>query len=441
VLKDKVFAVIGFGISGLGAISFLKDIGARVIASDFGCTEQVKQNAVKLKSEGVDVEIGSHTESFLKKADIFIISPGVPRNSIVWDIARRNGIICMGEIELGFRFCKAKIIAITGTNGKSTTTMLIGHILLSAGFDAFVCGNIEKSFCENVLKMNEKSIAVLEISSFQLSSIREFKPNVAVILNITQNHLDYHQDINDYVNSKKRIFSNQDDKDTLILNYDDPILKNISGVKPHILWFSRSYPASDALFKDNEIFSFNNKICSKNDIPLPGQHNISNVLAACLAVSGYVNDVDMIKNSIKSFKGLEHRLEYVAQSKGVRYINDSKSTTVDSLTYAIESIQGNIVLIAGGRDKGLDFGVAAPYIRERVKTAILIGEAAEKIKTAWDGSCKIIMEQTLESAVAMAKKIAIVGDTVLLSPCCTSFDSFENFEQRGNEFKKMVLRQ
>ena len=422
-LKGKKVTVVGLAKSGFAAAKLLKRQGAKARVTEVSAKDSVACLANQLTALGIDVELGMHTEEFLKGTELIVTSPGVPDTALPIKWAGKKNIKVIDETELAYRFCKAPVIAITGTNGKSTTTSLIGHILAKSGKRAVVCGNIGVPFSGEVDKLDKDSACVLEISSFQLSRIDKFRPKIAVLLNVTGNHLDRHVDFNEYFNAKMNIFKNQAPGDWAVLNYNDKnILKNANRIKAKKVFFNKD--------------KFN--ICDVDDLQIKGAHNIDNALAAVSVARVFGVPDERIACAIKTFKGLEHRCEYIATINGVKFINDSKSTTVDAAIKALSCCDGPVVMIAGGRDKNSDFSILRRYVRDKVRLLILIGEAREKIKNALSGVIDIRESVSLEDAARIAFDSAKKGDSVLLSPMCTSFDSFKDFEHRGREFKAIV---
>lgn len=425
----KIATVVGLGISGAGAARLLNKKGWEVKITEGADTQEVRERAKGLqKLRGIKIELGKHTKDFIAGSQLVITSPGVKDNAIPLVWARELGIPVIDEIELGYRFCPCRIIAVTGTNGKSTTTTLIGEILNAAGLDAVVCGNIGLSFCEKVAHVKKNSVIILEVSSFQLQRIDKFRPYVSVFLNITQNHLDRHKNFREYLDAKLNIFKNQKRSDWAILNYEDKRLRHVNKhIRPRVLYFGDSPDINGACAKDAP------------EILLKGGHNVRNALAATLVGNIFKIKPEVIKSVLKKFSGLEHRCEYVAEIDGIKFINDSKATTVDAAMWAIRSFDEPVILIAGGRDKGSDFTVLKGLIEEKVRAVVLIGEAKTKIRIQLLGSAPIREAQDLEGAVNLSFNLASEGDAVLLSPMCASFDMFKNFEERGGRFKKAVM--
>jgi UDP-N-acetylmuramoylalanine--D-glutamate ligase len=407
--RGKSITVVGFARSGLACANLLYDLGAQVSVTDSRNGRQTRKNARLLKSAKISLELGRHTLNFIKGRDLIIISPGVPNTAlpIVW--AKKAGIPVISEIELGWILCPARVIAITGSSGKTTVTTLIGLVLKSAGKKAFVCGNIGNPFTGEVKKMRPGDFAVLEVSSFQLENIKAFKPEIAVVTNVSKNHLDRYMGMKEYIQAKKRISLNQDKTDYLVLNAEDKELMKIA----------RNAKARLKLFKTQ-----------------PGLNPNQSAVLAIGALLGISRETCL--KVFKKFKGLEHRMEEVANIRGVRFINDSKATTVESTVWALSNISSAVILIAGGKDKGVDYRALLPAARNKVKEVILIGQARKKIESAFRGALRLSAAATLEQATEQAFRKAAPGDCVLLSPMCASFDMFSDYEHRGRAFKKAV---
>jgi UDP-N-acetylmuramoylalanine--D-glutamate ligase len=408
--KNKKVTVAGFGCSGLACANLLYSLGAGVWVTDNKDNQITQENLSKLNSKSIKVELGKHTKPFIKNKDLLVISPGVPDNAlpVVW--AKDFKIPIISEIELAWGLCPGTVIAVTGSNGKTTVTTLISRILEAEGENVFTCGNIGNPFSGEVAKIREKDFVSLEVSSFQLEHIKDFKPKIAVILNFTPNHLDRYKDTQEYLKAKKRIFMNQDENDCLILNNNDPVLRGLAReAKPEVIFF-----------------------CETSDLN-PNQ-------SAVLAVGRILGiDKNIILNVFKEFKGMEHRLEFVTELNNIKFINDSKATTVDSCIWALKNINRPVVLIAGGKDKGLDYNPILDLAREKVKEVVLIGEAREKLRYTFMKYLSIEEADTLEEAVGVAYSKARPGDCILLSPMCSSLDMFSNYEERGKRFKKAVF--
>ncbi|MBM3252950.1 MAG: UDP-N-acetylmuramoyl-L-alanine--D-glutamate ligase [Candidatus Omnitrophica bacterium] len=444
-LKRKKITVVGLGKTGISSTLFLRKCGlSKIRVTENTLSRDIKKIAALLLKRDIEVEIGKHTKNFIKGSDLIVTSPGVKLNSkpLLW--ARQENIEIISEIELAYQFCKAPIIAVTGTNGKSTVTALIGKILADANKNAIVCGNIGTPFIEKVPNITENDIVVLETSSFQLAFVKDFKPHIALLLNISQNHLDWHNNMNQYLDAKCNIFKNQSKKDFVILNYEDKNLHSIKDrINSNLYYFSRKNKVRGAYIKANKFYiSLNGSIkemFGASETRLKGEHNLENILAAIVATALYEVSPTSIRKSVADFEGLEHRFELVDTLGGVKYINDSKSTTVDSTLKAINSCEEKVVLIAGGRDKGSDFTVLKTAFDNKLRHVILIGEAKEKIAKNLRGFVPFTFASSIKEAVLIARRKALVGDCVMLSPMCASFDMFKNFEERGNIFKKLIF--
>lgn len=444
-LKNKKVTVVGLARSGMAAALLLCDLGADVYASDSGDSEELRKNAELLKGRGVKVQIGGHSRDFVEDRELIIISPGIPETSqaVIW--AGEAGIPIISEIELGYLCCNAPIVAITGTNGKSTVTTLIGEILKIGGRDVVVCGNLGNPFCGESSKIKNDSIVVLEVSSFQLERIKEFKPHISVLLNISQNHFDRHPDLNSYKNAKAQIFRNQDDANWAVLNYDDQQVRQLSQtIRANVLYFSRTKKVNGAYLNgDYLMISFNGRelsLCEASELKIKGGHNVENVLAGLCVGSILGINPQRIANAVMDFRGLEHRFEYVTSIDSIDFINDSKSTTVLSTMRALEACDKPVILIAGGKDKGSDFRKARSTIAEKVKSMVLIGTSKDKIKEHLRGVVPITEADSMEEAVKIAYFNGGRGECVLLSPMCASFDMFRDFEDRGRVFKEAVFK-
>ncbi len=421
-LKNKKVTVIGLGESGLAAVELLSRAGSIVRVTDFARSEQTKQAAAELILKGVAVELGGHTNEFIDDADLIVVSPGVPPDIPVLEQARNSNIKIISEIELGFLYCKSKIIAVTGTNGKSTVVSLLNEIFNQAGLKAVVCGNISPAFCNVVNRTGTDTTLIMEVSSYQLEFIEKFHPKISIILNITPDHLDHHRCFDKYIRTKMRIFENQQEEDYLIINNEvRNYLKETKEIKPQIL----TYSVCD-------------KIIDLDKVRLKGRHNQENILAAVLGAKACGIALEHIARALSEFKGLPHRLEYFLNYKGIDFVNDSKATNVEAVLSALEAIEAPIILIAGGMDKELNYGLARKRVKEKVKLLILIGQAKGSIKKALKGVCSLKEASGMEEAVRIACSQAQSKDTVLLSPMCSSFDMFDNFEHRGDVFKSIV---
>ncbi len=443
-LKNKRVLVVGLGRSGVAAATFLQEQGARVIVSDTKTEAQLQNEISVLLDRGISIETGRHGERTFRDQDLIVVSPGVPSDQPQLQQARSLGIPVIGEVELACRFLKGKIIAITGSNGKTTTTTLAGEILAKSGKKTLVGGNIGTPVISLAGQSSADGFDVLEISSFQLETIQQFKPYISAILNITPDHLDRHRTFQAYVDAKARIFENQQPSDFGLLNADDSTCVSLkSKVKGALYWFSRKQRVENgaSVVGDQIIFRANGQetsVLSLNDIQLKGAHNLENVLAAvCIGMIAGCGP-QQVRKAVAEFHGVEHRLELAATIQGIAFYNDSKATNVDATIKALESFPGNIHLILGGKDKGSDYTVLNPLLRERTKRAYLIGAAAAKIGAQIQGATPIVHSGTLERAIRQAFDSAVSGDVVLLAPACASFDQFENYEHRGRAFKELV---
>jgi len=387
---------------------------------------------------------GHRTETFLEQ-DLILPSPGVPADTPDLRVARAKGVTVWSELELAYRFHKGRLIGITGSNGKTTTTSLIAHLLQGAGAPVILAGNIGTPLIARVEETSENSISVVEMSSFQLELIATMRPDIGVFLNLTPDHLDRHESLEAYGTAKARIFENQTAKDFAILNADDAPTVRYAPAKPQVFWFSRRKPVEQgAYLRGAEIVFRRNGteevLLEASDISLPGAHNLENVLAATAAARLAGAGTAGIADAVRSFAGVEHRLELAGEIRGVRYYNDSKATNVDATLKALDAFSGGVFIILGGKDKGSDYTVLRQPLREKAAQALLIGAAAEKIAGQIAGSVAIERAGTLERALDIAQRRARPGHIVLLAPACASFDQFENYEHRGRVFKQLVRR-
>ena len=449
-VRGKKVTVVGLGKSGLAAARLLINLGAEVTVTDKSSGGSIERRAEKLKEEGGKVELGRHSREAIEGADLIVVSPGVPPDSLTFILARERGIPLIGELELGACRCAASIIAVTGTNGKSTTVTLIGEILKAEGRRVIVAGNIGDPLCSKVGKLKKDDLAVLEVSSFQLETIRNFKPFIAVILNVTADHLGrYHNSFSLYLRMKGRLLSNQGGKDFAVLNADDDNLSKGKDILPRAgvgtLSFSRRRQLREGVFvEEGKIISRwhgeKSVILDCDELNIKGSHNLENALAATAVA--LICDVHpwVIARVLRGFSGLPHRSEFVAEVGGVKFVNDSKGTNVGAVAGSLESLKGPIILIAGGRDKGGDYSVLRKVIKEKVKVLILLGEAKDKIRKALAGITSVREVGSMEEAVRISYTLSARGETVLLSPGCSSFDMFKDFEERGRVFKEAVGR-
>ena len=424
---------------------FLKARGAIVTVTDARTPDQLQEEIPLLLDHGIIVETGGHGERTFREKDLIVVSPGVPVDAPPLLQARVLGEPVIGEIELAAQFFPGSIVAITGSNGKTTTTTLAGEIVAASGRPTVVGGNIGTPAISLVEGAAAETTMVLEISSFQLETIQTFRPRVAVVLNVTPDHLDRHGTFRAYVDAKARIFENQQADDFAVLNADDPTCAELQGgIKSQVSWFSRKIEVqSGAFVRDGKIYfrgaGGEREIMPLVEIPLKGSHNVENVLAAVVVGMLLGCAPETVRQTVRNFKAVEHRIEYVATARGVEYYNDSKATNVDATIKALESFPANIHLILGGKDKGSDYTVLKDLLRSRVKHVYTIGAAAEKIESHIQGATDVVRAGTLESAVKLAAASARAGDVVLLAPACASFDQFQNYQHRGKVFKQMVI--
>jgi UDP-N-acetylmuramoylalanine--D-glutamate ligase len=443
-LAGKRVLVVGLGRSGVASALFLQSRGARVTVSDAKSEDQLREQIPTLLDAGIAVETGTHGERTFRNQDLIVVSPGVPVDAEPLVQARALGQPVIGEIELASQFLSGPIVAITGSNGKTTTTTLVGEIIAASGFKTLVGGNIGTAAISLAEQATADTIIVLEVSSFQLETIRAFRPKVAVVLNVTPDHLDRHRTFAAYVDAKARIFENQQGDDFAVLNADDPTCVELAGrTRAQVFWLSRKGEVeSGAFVRDGQVVFRRDgspqTVLAVSDIPLKGSHNLENVLAAVCTGTLMGCSPQKIRTAVMSFKAVEHRLEYVATIRGVEYYNDSKATNVDATIKALESFPANIHLILGGKDKGSDYTMLNNLLRERVQAAYTIGAAAEKIQSHIKGTTQIVSSGTIEAAVKQASATARPGDVVLLAPACASFDQFQNYEHRGRVFKELV---
>ncbi len=447
-LNNKRVLVVGLGKSGVASALFLKAHGARVTVSDTKSGDDLRNEIPALLDHGITVETGGHGERTFREQDLIVVSPGVPVDNPLLQQARSLGGAVIGEIELAARFLPGTIVAITGSNGKTTTTTLTGEILSAGGLPTLVGGNIGTPAISLAERAKPDTVTVLEISSFQLETIQTFRPKVAVVLNITPDHLDRHKTFKTYTDAKARIFENQQPDDFAVLNEDDATCIGLAArTRAKVFWFSRQKEVKQgAWVRDGNILFHDGtkqqEIMQVSEIPLKGTHNLENVLASVCVGVPMGCAPEKIRQAVRDFKAVEHRLEFVATIRGVDYYNDSKATNVDATIKAIESFPANIHLILGGKDKGSDYSVLNDLLRQRVKRVYTIGAAAEKIESqiAKDGGLEVVRAETLENALRKANAVAEAGDVVLLAPACASFDQFKNYEERGRVFKEIVSR-
>ncbi len=451
-LTNKHILVVGLGKSGVAVARFLVERKCRVTVTDNRAEDELCDVLPEIRKMGVSVEIGQHRIETFEQVDLIVLSPGVPHTIEPVRRAVGKNIPVIGEIELACYFIDIPIIAITGTNGKSTTTLLLGEMLKQSGFKALLGGNLGTPMIEFAKKHDAADFMVAEISSFQLDTIEKFKPKVSILLNIADDHLDRYLDFDAYAQSKAGIFKNQDATDICILNDEDPVIRSISKdltARRFVFNAAQSnesrarVPGENRAWVTGQTIWFHTNdigVCEIDcsEIFLRGRHNLENASAAGLAVLALGGTIRGIKGALKQFKGLPHRVEYIDTINGVKYYDDSKATNVDAVARALESFFSPVVLIMGGRDKGGSYESLRTQVGQKVKKLILLGEAAEKIKKTIGDMVATEMVATMAQAVNMADKSTVPGDTVLLSPACSSFDMYDSYAQRGNDFSRAV---
>ena len=445
-LSNKNVMVVGTGISGIGAVNLLNRAGACVILYDSNVKLNKSDIEKKLDGSRAQIIIGKLDDDIVENTDLLVISPGVPIDSELVLKFKECNVPVWGEIELAFNFDKGRVVAITGTNGKTTTTALVGEIVKAYEAQTFVVGNIGNPYTKEVLRTSEKSYTVAEISSFQLESVHKFHPVVSAILNITPDHLNRHHTMECYAHTKEMISYNQNRKDVCVLNYDDEILREFGKqCSAEVVWFGRINKPDIGAFMDGEMIKYTDgmtqtDILNVKDMNLIGTHNYENVMAAiCITKALGIPD-ETIVSVIKGFKAVEHRIEYVATKNGVMYYNDSKGTNPEAAVKAIEAMSRPTILIGGGYDKGSEFDLYVKAFKGRVKKLVLLGQTSDKIAdtAAKYGFTDIIKADSLKEVVDICAKEAQPGDAVLLSPACASWGMFDNYEQRGRMFKEYV---
>jgi len=443
-IKNKKISIIGAVRSGLGAAKLAKQLGAIPFVSDAGSEEKLKSSIEYLKNEKIDFEISNHTEKVFD-CDLMIVSPGVPSDSKVIKNAKTKNIKIISELEFASTFCKANVIGITGTNGKTTTTSLCDYLFNECGVKSYSAGNIGLAFSEIATEAKENEVVSLEISSFQLDLIDKFKPKVAMILNITPDHLNrYENSVEKYALSKLKVYENQDANDFLILSKDSELLNQyFKKPKSNVLFFTTSKKVTNGCYLENDEVRFvrNDVVefsCKVSEIYIKGEHNIQNAMAVIIAAKLFNLDNEKILEALGSFKGVEHRLELVREIEGIKFINDSKATNVDSVVVALKSFDDPIFLILGGQDKGNDYSMIEDLVIEKVKKIYAIGSSAEKVFNYFHSKVKTEIKKDFDDVINTALSEAREGDVVLLSPACASFDMFDNYEHRGKVFKEII---
>ncbi len=442
-LAGKQVLVVGLARTGIATALFCAERGARVTVTEERAETHLAEAAAKLRAAGVTLEFGGHRPETFQHQDLIVPSPGVPPTMPALAAALASGVPVWSEMELAWRFLRGRLACITGSNGKTTTTSLIGHILETAGLPVQVAGNIGTPLISRVDISSDASFTVVEASSFQLELISAFRPDIAVLLNVTPDHLDRHGSIEAYGAAKARMFENQTERDAAVINADEAVAAQYAPTGPRVFWFSRTKRvASGCYLRGDEIVfrcdGTESVLLERKMIGLRGSHNLENVLAAACAARLAGAEPAAITEGVRTFAGVEHRIEYVATISGVEYFNDSKATNVDATLKALDAFSGNVLVILGGKDKGSDFRILRQALRSRARMALLIGSAADKIEADLAGVVPVERADTLARAVEVAARRAQSGDTVLLAPACASFDQFDNYEHRGRVFKQLV---
>ena len=439
-VKNKLVVILGAARSGLAAARLLHGMGAKVFVSDTAAVDKKSSAKDLLEHQQIDFEFGGHSNKIFA-ADFIILSPGIPLNTQEVQEVLAKGIPVYSELEVASWFCRAPLIAVTGSNGKTTTTTLLGEMIRTEKPESLVAGNIGRAFSEVVREAGPEDWAVIEVSSFQLETIDAFHPRIVLILNLAPNHLDWYSDYQDYITAKMRILKNLDSADQLIYNADDTLLsERIKGCPASKSAFSLRDHDVQASLRNNALYLGDQELIQTAQIGLKGAHNYQNAMAAALAARIAGISDENIRDILKIFRGVEHRLEFVGIINGITFINDSKATTVESLAVALQSFDQPLILIAGGKDKGSDYKKLDNLLVKNVRSAVLIGSAREKIGEAWQDIIPLQTAATLDEAVELAFSNAQPGETVILSPACSSYDMFHDFEERGRKFKEIVFK-
>ncbi len=442
-IAGKHILVVGLARSGVAAAEFLAARGARVTVNDAKPEAELK-DAESLRAKGIEVVGGAHPRELFEQSDLIVVSPGVPLALEPFQLAKAAGVPIIGEIELAARFLRGRLVGITGSNGKTTVTTLIGELLKDAGLPTQVGGNIGTPLISLVETSTDESVTVVELSSFQLEAVERLHVNVALLLNITPDHLDRYDSMADYAAAKANIFCNQTADDVAVLNADnDWSMREGEKTAARRVCFSRLRELDEGIFLRGDAIIERNatgerELLTRADIPLPGDHNVENVMAALAAGLACGASVDSMRQTVRQFKGVEHRLEFVAEINGVKFYNDSKTTNVDAAIKCLEAFAGGVIVILGGKDKGSDYEPLAPLVRERCEHVILIGAAADKIEAALAETKPLHRAATMPDAVKLGLELGQPGNVVLLAPACASFDMFDNYEHRGRVFKEAV---
>lgn len=451
-LKDKKIMVIGLAKSGVSMVRFLADHGAKVTVSDHKSKAELSHHLEQIESLPIEFDLGGHTPKKFIEQDLIILSPGVSPQLKIFDYARHNGVKVTGEFEFANWFIKEPVIAITGTNGKTTTTYLIHKILKESGVDAWIGGNYGTPVIEYLREGKKAQVLVLEVSSFQLEHCEKFNPKNIVFTNLAENHLDRYKSMEDYINAKRRIFANTNPSTTSILNADDnaviELARDPAVQRGRIFYFSRKPALEPQIMNIGGIVNIKDELRVRTGPDIEsidlsamkarGKHSVENMMAAILAAREHGATREAIQKTVASFKGIPHRLEYVRRVGGVEFFNDSKATNVHSVKRALDAFEENVILIMGGKDTNLSYESLRDLVRKKVKSLILVGEAKERINRDVGDFCETYLIGTFEEAVLIAYQKSRIGDTVLLSPGCSSFDMFDSYVERGNYYKEIV---
>jgi UDP-N-acetylmuramoylalanine--D-glutamate ligase len=444
-VEGKNILVVGLARSGAAAAEFLSARGARVTVNDAKQERELKY-APALRAKGIEIVAGSHPSELFGKSDLIVVSPGVPLALEPFQKARAAGVPVIGEVELAARFMRGRLIGVTGSNGKTTTTTLAHRLLKRAGLPAQVGGNIGTPLISLVETSRDDSFTVVELSSFQLEAVDQLRLFVSVVINLTPDHLDRYDSMDDYAAAKANIFRNQTATDFAVLNADDERVAKMNRLtRARVIYFSRRRELDEGIFlRANSVWrrapGVERVLIARDETRLRGDHNLENVMSALAVGIACGASGDSMRDTIRNFKGVEHRLEFVAEINGVKFYNDSKATNVDAAIKCIEAFDGGVNVILGGKDKGSDYAPLAPLVRERCSNVILIGAAADKIAAALAHTRPLHAAATMQEAVEIGLKLGQPGEIVLLAPACASFDMFENYEHRGRVFKEAVKR-
>lgn len=446
--KDKRVLVSGVAKSGVSAAYLLKKLGANVTIQDAKTEEELGEIVSKIRNNGIKLYLGANPDSIIKNMDVLVMSPGVPTDLSFVNKARECNIPVIGEIELAYMFSKSPIIGITGTNGKTTTTTLVGDICKAYYKNTYVVGNIGNPFADITLDTTEDGAVVAELSSFQLETINEFRPKVSAVLNITPDHLNRHHTLENYIAAKERVFENQTTEDYCILNYNDEITKKMADkTKAKVIFFALNKELSEGIYSDEEsiyirVLGYDEKVVDIDELKILGGHNVENAMAAIGCSIALGVPMEIIKMVLKEFTAVEHRIEYVTTVNDIEFYNDSKGTNPDASIKAVEAMRRPICIIAGGYDKGSDYTEYVAAFKGRVKFAAVIGAVKDKIADTLDKADfkNYKIAETFEEAIDLCYENAEKGDCVLLSPACASWDMFKSYEQRGEIFKDYVRK-